>query len=381
MSDPLKTKQEFFAINALRFGAAFWVLVFHSSIHLGNLAPLGLIQPLINQGPLAMTLFFMLSGFVLSYRYQAFGSQSEVRLYTAARIARLYPVYLFMGLITLWRVPSGAGGFALYTEYGWIGKIVFLLALGALFLLALQAWFPAFFDKAVWNFGGSWSLSVEAFFYSLFPWLRNRLGRFSAQGLALLIGALVIVMAAIMAGMLAATPKEQQPSSIFYVLPIFRLPEFILGIGAFVLFVEKAACRKWLYGAGVVLGMLLLLAMWWRDLPGLIDYGWLAAIPFLAMFVAGTALDAPEIIKAVINYCGRVSYCVYMSQFTTIPIIKRFRSDLSIGEAWLLSIGGTLLLAILTYHFVEVLAYRRTRQFSLLLEEKLASYMSRGNLR
>ncbi len=113
------------------------------------------------------------------------------------------------------------------------------------------------------------------------------------------------------------------------------------------------------------------------NLPGWLDYGWLAAIPFLAAFVLSTKIEAVASLEAFVNYCGRISYCVYMAQFTTVPILKKFRAELSVPEAWILSIGSTLLLAVLTYHFVEVLAYRRTRQLSLLLQEKLGSYIYR----
>lgn len=376
MPDPLKEKQEFFAINGLRFAAAFWVLVFHCSFHFGHLQSLRWVQPIIDQGPLAMTLFFMLSGFVLSYRYKTFLNACDIQEYAAARIARLYPVYLFMGAITLWTIPKTAGTFALYMDYGLLGKLVFLGVIGVFFLLAIQAWFPAFFPPNLWNFGGSWSLSVEAFFYSLFPMVRNKMGKISSRRVLVLGLAAIVCMLAIAVGMTASTIKGQQPSSIFYVLPIFRFPEFLLGIIGFVLFVERNLWKNSIKWVGFCFGLLLLAAIYSRDLPGLIDYGWFAALPFLAMFVAGTRMTAPCIIKSPVNYCGRVSYCVYMAQFTTIPLIKRFVTELSVVEAWLLAIGGTLLLAVLTYHLVEVLAYRQTKQLALLLQKKLVSKFS-----
>ena len=377
MSDPLKEKKEFFALNGLRFAAAFWVLIFHCSFHFGRLPALSSVQPIIEQGTLAMTLFFMLSGFVLSYRYRGFSTAEEVRSYTAARLARLYPVYAVMGLVTVWMIPAGANSFALFVNYGDAGKIIFLVFLCLLFLFAMQAWFPAFFPVNIWNFGGSWSLSVEAFFYSLFPWLRNRLRELSVPKLAILLVAMVLTMAVITAGMLASQLRGQDASSVFYVLPIFRFPEFVLGVVGFVLFAERAVGIKQLYAYSSILGVLLLVCMYKWNLPGWIDYGWLAAIPFLAAFVLSTKMEAAAPLKAFVNYCGRISYCVYMAQFTTVPILKKFRAELSVPEAWTLSIGSTLLLAILTYHLIEVLAYRRTRQFALYMQEKICSWIPR----
>lgn len=377
MSDPLKEKKEFFALNGLRFVAAFWVLIFHCSFHFGRLPALSSVQPIIENGTLAMTLFFMLSGFVLSYRYRGFSTTEEVRSYTAARLARLYPVYAVMGLVTLWMIPAAASNFALYANYGYVGKIIFLALLCLLFVLALQAWFPAFFPVNIWNFGGSWSLSVEAFFYSLFPWLRNRLTKLAVPKLAILLAAMLLTMAVITAGMLASQIGGQDASSVFYVVPIFRFPEFVLGVVGFVLFAERGVGIKKLYTYGSILGVLLLVCMYRWNLPGWIDYGWLAAIPFLAAFVLSTKIEVATSLEAFVNYCGRISYCVYMAQFTTVPILKKFRSELSVPEAWTLCIGSTLLLAILTYHLIEVLAYRRTRQFAVYTQEKVALWIPR----
>jgi peptidoglycan/LPS O-acetylase OafA/YrhL len=192
----------------------------------------------------------------------------------------------------------------------------------------------------------------------------------------LLAVAMIFCMFAIAVGMTASTLKGQQPSSIFYVIPIFRLPEFLLGVFGFVLFVERNVWKNAIYPLGFLFGIMLLAAMYYRDLPGLIDYGWLAAFPFLTMFVAGTRMTSPSFIKVPVNYFGRVSYCVYMAQFTTIPLIKTYRAEFSLVEAWLLAIGGTLLLAILTYHLVEVIAYRQTKKLALVIQKKLSAKIS-----
>jgi peptidoglycan/LPS O-acetylase OafA/YrhL len=376
MTNPLKEKQEFFAINGLRFAAAFWVLVFHCSIHFGSLPPLRWVQPIIDQGPMAMTLFFMLSGFVLSYRYKTFLNACEIQEYAAARIARLYPVYLFMGAITIWNIPKTADSFSLYMDFGLVGKLFFLAVIGVLFLFAIQAWFPAFLPPNLWNFGGSWSLSVEALFYSLFPTVRSKIGNLPTQRVMVLAVAMILCMLAIAVGMTVSTLKGQQPSTIFYVLPIFRLPEFLLGVFGFVLFVERNVWKNAICPLGFIFGILLLVAMYYRDLPGLIDYGWLAAFPFLAMFVTGTRMVAPFFITRPVNYLGKASYCVYMAQFTTIPITKSFLSEFTIIQAWLIAISGTLVLAVLTYHLVEVMAYRQTKRLALVIQKNLIAKFS-----
>jgi peptidoglycan/LPS O-acetylase OafA/YrhL len=237
LTDPLKQKQEFFAINGLRFLAALWVLLFHASIHFGSIDELYWIQPVLNQGTLAMTLFFMLSGFILSYRYSTFSKPDDMPNYFAARVARLYPVYVFMGITTLWQLSYGASQFWIVDRYGYLGAAPFALFAIFLFVFAAQAWFPSLF--MIWNFNGSWSLSVEAFFYTLFPRLRKYIGCLGDRSLIVLVFLLPFIIFCISLGLLFSYRTENNTAQIFYILPIFRLPEFLLGICGYVLFVER----------------------------------------------------------------------------------------------------------------------------------------------
>lgn len=345
------------------------------SIHFGRLEELQPIQPVLDQGVLAMTLFFMLSGFILSYRYSSFSTPEDTHQYTASRIARLYPVYFFMGVTTLWLIGEGASQFLIIDRFGLFGAIPFALAAIFFFIFAIQAWFPSLFN--VWNFGGSWSLSVEAFFYTLFPTFRKTLSRLGSRTLVFATFGLPIVMAIITMGLIVSQQKEHDTSKIYYVLPIFRLPEFLFGICGYILFVERGIYRKALASCGIVASILLLAGIYWRDLPGLIDWGAFAAVVFMSVFVFCLQLNAPALLKRTINYLGRISYCVYMAQFTTIPVLRKFKDSLSLEEEWLISIASTFVFAILTYHFVEVLAYSKTRDLSLRLSQRLRSHFEK----
>lgn len=359
--DVINPKREFFAINGLRFFAATWVLFFHASINFGSLSIVAVIQPLLDQGVLAMTLFFMLSGFILSYRYAGFTSSDAIHEYIAARVARLYPVYLFMGLITFWRVID---------QFDALGAVPFALFSLFLFLLGLQAWFPNLFG--IWNFDGSWSLSVEAFCYSLFPRLRQLVRRLNDRSLRLITCLLPLLIGLISFGMLFSETQAPNQSLIYYVLPIFRLPEFLLGICGYNLFVERNLNQRLLAWLSILAFPLLLGAIYWRNLPGLIEWGAPASVFFMGVFVFCLWLDARRSVKAVVNYLGRISYCVYIAQFSTIPVIKRIGGDWSIEINWLLFLLSTTLLAIGTYHFIEVMAYARTRMYTMTASRRLA---------
>lgn len=141
--------KEFSVINFLRFLAAAWVLIFHAQIHFGQIEHLWIMNPLIGQGVLAMSLFFILSGFILSYRYRDFSQSGTVTKFYIARIARLYPVYVFMGIVTVWTLSDRMSDFPL-AEEGGVGAAIWIALVTLMFVTATQAWFPSLFT--VWNF-------------------------------------------------------------------------------------------------------------------------------------------------------------------------------------------------------------------------------------
>lgn len=353
----LPQKKEFVGINAIRFIAAFWVLIFHSSIHFGKINSLFIIQPIIDQGALAMALFFILSGFVLAYRYRDFQTKQDVVLFYAARFARLYPTYLFIGLITIWQLQDNSLDFVVIKRLGLTGEIILSVGAVCFFLCLFQAWLPSLFG--VWNFGGSWALSVESFFYMLFPLIRTKLTKLSDRSLFSIIYVMPILMLLILSGMTISL-KSGAEAIWFYVLPIFRLPEFIFGVAGYILFVERYVYIDKLKIMILFSTPLLFVAIMTINLPGLIDYNWLAAIPFMGIIIFSLGLDFFNKFKNIINYLGRTSYCIYISQLFTIPILKKYKENISTESAWMTLVVSTLLMAMLIYHFIEKRSYQPT---------------------
>ena len=91
------------ALTGVRFFAALAVFIFHSGA--GFLQGHGLpsaVAQILNNGNLGVSLFFVLSGFILTYAHQndAFSAQFICDFYVA-RFARIYPVYFLALLIAL----------------------------------------------------------------------------------------------------------------------------------------------------------------------------------------------------------------------------------------------------------------------------------------
>ncbi len=162
------------ALTGLRFLASFLVLVGHA-LHVYLLFP-GSSFVLLGGMALAclgMSLFFVLSGFVIHYNYaQLFRSEPPARaLYSflSNRLARLYPLFFCVLLLTL----------VLFTP-GNLKQLWFLLPQ---YLTFSQNWlFAVLGDGSMWFMPicpQAWSISTEFYFYLLFPlvvWPLARLG-------------------------------------------------------------------------------------------------------------------------------------------------------------------------------------------------------------
>ena len=91
------------ALTGIRGLAAWWVVFYHFREQMASQLPLEVIQ-FFSLGYLAVDLFFVLSGFVIYYNYQhMFDRLDRQRLWSffAARIARIYPLHLFITLMYL----------------------------------------------------------------------------------------------------------------------------------------------------------------------------------------------------------------------------------------------------------------------------------------
>ncbi len=84
-------KRRYVTLDGLRGVAAVMVVLFHTGDRIGTWTP--------RFGYLAVDLFFLLSGFVLAYRYESrFSSGLGASEFLIARIVRLYPLYV-LGLV------------------------------------------------------------------------------------------------------------------------------------------------------------------------------------------------------------------------------------------------------------------------------------------
>jgi peptidoglycan/LPS O-acetylase OafA/YrhL len=161
-------------LTGLRFFAAIYVVAFHYATPALVGAPRAVLNIALS-GYVAVDFFFILSGFILAYNYlKPDGAlKGTKRQFWLARFARIYPAYALSFLICMpfalrELLRAEPVGTALYH---------FCRSLGVAGVMQ-QSWLPW---MAMWGNAPAWSLSVEAFFYLVFPLLAPLVGRLSVR--------------------------------------------------------------------------------------------------------------------------------------------------------------------------------------------------------
>lgn len=156
------------ALTGLRFFAALYVVLFHYAKYSLDQGPRWL-KSFNTSGPVAVSLFFILSGLVLTYgSTDADGRCNKAaRQFWYARFTRIYPLF-FLAIVA--SIPENVA--LLQHTHSTANAVVLAGGQSLLAMALLQAWIPKF--VFVGNAPG-WSLSVEAFFYFCFPFLVHRL--------------------------------------------------------------------------------------------------------------------------------------------------------------------------------------------------------------
>lgn len=298
------------SITGLRLFAALFV--YFSHIGAPHDSPT-LLTSFFASGYAGVTIFFVLSGFVLAYNYfreLRHPGLAEIYNFFVARFARIYPLYLAVLAYVLVRWHALGPG----TDDWWQH------------LLALQAWNGDVNVAYAFN-GPAWSIGVEFFLYACFPLLIPLVAKLDSPRRLLLAGGVVALAMALIAAWFVATGRADLPITDpesahrwLYRMPLPRLGDFLLGILAARLFVQVAgapgvrqAGRRLapLAGAAIVALMAwpaLRSSAWSWDLA----YALPAALLIFTLAAAPTGWLSRGLSIPVVVLLGEASYAFYL---------------------------------------------------------------------
>src|ERR1700677_2459574 len=285
-------------LTSIRAFAALHVVLYHMW---------GLFLPLsksswfyfhvINVGYLGVNLFFILSGYILSYVYlwPSPGPVVNQSRFWKARFARIYPGYAFAFLLEIPLVID----YVLKRSDRWREAGIAIATLAANLSL-LQGWCKVLTWR--WNYP-SWTLCVEAFFYFLFPFLGVWIWKKTEKGglFPPIAGCYLLLLTPAILWWLAHpnSTVDSSPEWIFFD-PALRITEFTLGIFLMKLQTRLDPEKNW-DGLGYLL--------FWGSLAGLL-VGF-AASSLVPIYVLRSGILDPLFIGLILGIAlskGPVAY-------------------------------------------------------------------------
>lgn len=339
-------KEEIKSLTGLRFLAAFYVFVFHIHIR-WPISENPYIAGFFSQGAIGMSLFFILSGFILAYNYVDvdFKKPGEFKSYIVNRFARIYPVYILTLIMTFQFLD-----FSLNLKGVFFGLMMILIS-----IVVLQAWYPQLFG--FWNFGGTWSISVEIFLYSLLPFIlkiSKRLDFFKVISISL-----IIFIVSLVPGLMQKL-SNPIPFAVYYATPIYRLPEFVIGV--LILSIKPKKFKiSWIFFYGALFFYIYYISKFHAVMPDYIGHNFIT-IPFISLIIYycsnQRSLFSTVLESKLFYFLGKISYSFYLMQIVVILYAIKMKNELSNYfngniEIMFFLFALTLLMSTLSFKFIE----------------------------
>lgn len=347
-----KSLEKIYALDLFRFVVAFIVFLFHLNIHLGVEIPEYYLSRFVNQGAICMSAFFMLSGFVLSYVYhqKKILDSGGVQKFYIKRFCKIYPSYI-IAVLLFWILNKDS-----------VTTISQNLVLVPMQLFVLQGYFSSTFNYVL-N-GGVWFVSVVFFLYLLFPFLdkgSHYLKKYPAASF------LFLYFASIYPSIIQIYFGE---TSNIYINPLFRLPEFAIGLlmgGGLWCGASCANARKsngWLVLAAIIfliIGVAILSKNNFLNHVGFKNnytYYNVICIPLFAFIIYHLGfirnLFFMTLVKSkIVSYLSKISYSFFLTQGFAIMMIRNFFAEFNKGAIFVLAFMFNLIFAAILYEVIE----------------------------
>jgi len=292
-----------------------------------------------------ISFFFVLSGFVLTLTYHRPGKPFNFQYFWAARISRIFPIYLFsIFLVSIHLADT-------------LGSIKTGDYLSAVFLV--QAWIPE--NALIFNFP-LWALTPELFFYLIFPFVNLMVAR---QSLRRMIWTSLGIWAItqIIRYTLARGGFDVHPNFISY-FPLLHMDSFFIGVVSGLWFLSENRLEKTsptiklviMFGslAIIVLQATLKIVPHVGNMNGLFS-------PIFAALILALAMDRSRVSSALsqkwLVALGEASYSLYVLHVPVYwllsDIFRTFGVFLPLDIQFIFYLPLLTLLSLLAFRYIE----------------------------
>lgn len=292
-------------ITFSRFLFAVLIIIYHYGLNIypfNNPATYFIFKN-ANIGP---SYFYLLSGFVMIIAY---GNKSELNFidFIKNRLARIYPVY-FLSLLLIFLHYSLSGQMNNYNG-------LFLN------LILLQSWIPG---KAISFNAPGWSISVEFFFYFLFPLLLTKVySKINKKKVFIFVLLFWIISQIIFNYFFYSNFYQPEPSKMhdfFFYFPLMHLSTFLLGnvLGLYFLKISPEKYKNYDFGVIIIFFVIIFFMKYHFGTyyhNGLLSF---LFVPFILLMSLNTGKITQLLNHKSFVYLGEISYGLYILQYPVI---------------------------------------------------------------
>lgn len=333
-------------LDILRMFAAVAVVIFHFGIWSYPFR-IGLIEPIFQSANIAVGFFFFLSGFILVYvSRENFKKYSfDIKNFYKKRLVRILPAY-FLAMFLM--------GLVYPLHFGFFPDIKHFI----LEILLLQSWIPGSVTNV--NFV-AWSLSVEIFFYLLFPLLFKMLIKNSKTFVTLASAFWVITNVFVLLSAFGFNQDNIAINQFTKFFPLFHLNIFMFGMFFSKLFITKNVFVLKLQSPIVFIGTILFFIIYAQLVPNqmLIGQHDGLLLPLFITLVFGV-FSLKGVYKKILNnrlfmLLGKASYGIYIYQVVIYYFMYWFYKKIGVFD--LLKEEGRFFVFLVVLLFASVLSY------------------------
>ena len=367
-------------LNGLRFIAAALVFICHvenveKNFNLPNLAdkPFFLII-----GKLGVVIFFVLSGFLISYLMLSEQKETgtlNIKRFYLRRILRIWPLYFLIIIFALYIAPHSGFFHLPNCESALDSNSLFNVSILFFFFLPNQVYAAM---GAVPYAVQTWSVGTEEQFYLLWPLLVKWSKRKGLVFVTVFVAYNVLKLVFIF-----FQHKSPVIKTILDFWYYFNIDCMALGgIGAYLVITQQEKILRLIYLLPVQLltyaALILLMGFGieFRYMHFEI-YACLYAIAIINL--ASNKKSILNLENPVFNYLGKISYGIYMYHFIALTITIRMLQYFNIYDGALVYLVGfivTVILSSLSYHYFESFFLNIKGKLSVFSNKKISNVTS-----
>lgn len=340
-------------LTFLRFAMVMLVLTYHGTtgIYTSNITS-PLLTPLLHSAPTAVSYLYVLSGFVMCLVYFRPNEKFDFWGYWRTRFIRIYPLYIISFALTCFYYLDS------------LLRIKPQKILANIFVV--QAWIPAYSQS--FNYA-SWSMTVEFFFYAIFPFFLIWAYRRSNRTLIWLSILLWTVTQAIHFTLWLSYVQVNKEFVVYF--PMFHLNSFILGVVGGIWYMREGRVQKfnpslvWTLLVGsflLVAGYTIVSSTIYTALPHDLQpmSGLLA--PIMVVFIISLALN-DSWLSRLLNHpilvtLGETSYAIYILHVPVVWLMERALESSTLADPRhvfdIVMLPMMIALGLIAHFFVDV---------------------------